>query len=34
MKLTTKSRFTVTAMTNIALHGSQKPVPLARISER
>jgi Rrf2 family iron-sulfur cluster assembly transcriptional regulator len=34
MQLTTKGRFAVTAMMDIALHGRYKPVTLARISER
>jgi hypothetical protein len=34
MQLTTKGRFAVTAMMDIALHGSQEPVTLARICER
>ena len=34
MQLTTKGRFAVTAMMDIALHGRHKPVTLARISER
>ena len=34
MKLTTKGRFAVTAMLDLALHGSDGPVTLAGISER
>ncbi len=34
MKLTTKGRFAVTAMIDLALHGSQGPVALAGISKR
>jgi len=34
MKLTTKGRFAVTAMLDLALHGAEGPVPLAGISER
>jgi Rrf2 family transcriptional regulator, iron-sulfur cluster assembly transcription factor len=34
MQLTTKGRFAVTAMMDIALHGRYKPVTLARISKR
>lgn len=34
MRLTTKGRFAVTAMLDIALHESEKPVTLAGISER
>jgi Rrf2 family iron-sulfur cluster assembly transcriptional regulator len=34
MKLTTKGRFAVTAMLDLALHGAQAPVTLAGISER
>ncbi|HYC38640.1 MAG TPA: Fe-S cluster assembly transcriptional regulator IscR [Usitatibacter sp.] len=34
MRLTTKGRFAVTAMLDLALHGSQGPVALAGISER
>ena len=34
MKLTTKGRFAVTAMLDLALHGAQGPVTLAGISER
>jgi Rrf2 family iron-sulfur cluster assembly transcriptional regulator len=33
MQLTTKGRFAVTAMMDIALHGSQEPVTLACIRE-
>ncbi len=33
MRLTTKDRFAVTAMMDIALHGSQEPVTLACIRE-
>ena len=34
MRLTTKGRFAVTAMLDLALHGSKGPVTLAGISER
>jgi len=34
MRLTTKGRFAVTAMLDLALHGSGAPVTLAQISER
>lgn len=34
MKLTTKGRYAVTAMLDISLHGEEKPVSLAEISER
>jgi Rrf2 family iron-sulfur cluster assembly transcriptional regulator len=34
MKLTTKGRFAVTAMLDLALHGAAGPVTLAGISER
>ena len=34
MKLTTKGRYAVTAMLDLALHGSQGPVSLADISAR
>ncbi len=34
MKLTSKSRYAVTAMLDVALYAQQKPVPLADISER
>lgn len=34
MKLTTKGRYAVTAMLDLALHTSDKPVSLAEISER
>src|SRR6476660_647335 len=34
MKLTTKGRFAVTAMLDLALHGHDGPVTLAGISER
>ena len=34
MKLTTKGRFAVTAMLDLALHGANGPVSLAGISER
>jgi len=34
MKLTTKGRFAVTAMLDLALHGADGPVTLAGISER
>lgn len=34
MKLTTKGRFAVTAMLDLALHGSDGPVTLSGISER
>lgn len=34
MRLTTKGRFAVTAMIDLALHGDQGPVTLAGISER
>ena len=34
MRLTTKGRFAVTAMIDLALHGAEGPVALASISER
>lgn len=34
MRLTTKGRFAVTAMIDLALHGDNGPVTLAGISER
>jgi Rrf2 family iron-sulfur cluster assembly transcriptional regulator len=34
MKLTTKGRFAVTAMLDLALHGAQGPVTLSGIAER
>lgn len=34
MKLTTKGRYAVTAMLDLALHGDQGPVSLADISSR
>ncbi|MDR2172807.1 MAG: Fe-S cluster assembly transcription factor [Burkholderiales bacterium] len=34
MRLTTKGRFAVTAVLDVALHGAQGPVTLAAISER
>ena len=34
MRLTTKGRFAVTAMLDLALHGSKGPVTLAGISDR
>ena len=34
MRLTTKGRFAVTAMVDLALHGGRGPVTLASISER
>ena len=34
MRLTTKGRFAVTAMIDVALHGSRGPVTLAAVSER
>ncbi|MFK7889964.1 MAG: Fe-S cluster assembly transcriptional regulator IscR [Granulosicoccus sp.] len=34
MKLTTKGRYAVTAMLDLALHGAQGPVSLAEISSR
>lgn len=34
MRLTTKGRFAVTAMVDLALHGDEGPVTLASISER
>ena len=34
MRLTTKGRFAVTAMLDLALHGTQGPVTLSGISER
>jgi Rrf2 family iron-sulfur cluster assembly transcriptional regulator len=34
MRLTTKGRFAVTAMIDVALHGAKGPVTLAAISER
>ena len=34
MRLTTKGRFAVTAMIDVALHGARGPVTLAAISER
>ncbi len=34
MKLTSKGRYAVTAMLDVALHSKRGPVPLADISER
>ena len=34
MRLTTKGRFAVTAMIDVAMHSTQKPVTLAGVSER
>lgn len=34
MKLTTKGRYAVTAMLDLALHANDRPVPLADISQR
>src|SRR5213075_3557667 len=34
MRLTTKGRFAVTAMIDVAMHGTQSPVTLAAVSER
>lgn len=34
MKLSTKGRYAVTALADITLHGTERPVPLAEISER
>ncbi|WP_083544022.1 Rrf2 family transcriptional regulator [Moritella sp. JT01] len=34
MRLTSKGRYAVTAMIDLALHAEMKPVPLAEISER
>ena len=34
MKLTSKGRYAVTAMLDVALHSQHGPVPLADISER
>ena len=34
MRLTTKGRFAVTAMLDLAMHGGKRPVTLAAISER
>lgn len=34
MKLTTKGRYAVTAMLDLAIHAQSKPVPLADISQR
>ncbi len=34
MKLTSKGRYAVTAMLDVALHSQKSPVPLADISER
>ena len=34
MRLTTKGRYAVTAMLDLALHSSSKPISLASISER
>src|SRR4029450_14103466 len=34
MRLTTKGRFAVTAMIDVALHGTKGPVTLAAVSER
>lgn len=34
MRLTTRGRYAVTAMLDLALHASERPVPLADISER
>ena len=34
MRLTTKGRFAVTAMIDVAMHGTHAPVTLAAVSER
>jgi Rrf2 family iron-sulfur cluster assembly transcriptional regulator len=34
MRLTTKGRFAVTAMIDVAMHGTKRPVTLAGVSER
>lgn len=34
MRLTTKGRYAVTAMLDLALHGDQGPISLAGISKR
>jgi Rrf2 family iron-sulfur cluster assembly transcriptional regulator len=34
MRLTTKGRFAVTAMIDVAMHGGKRPVTLAAVSER
>ncbi|GMQ96411.1 MAG: Fe-S cluster assembly transcriptional regulator IscR [Gammaproteobacteria bacterium] len=34
MKMTTKGRYAVTAMLDLALHGGERPIPLADISRR
>src|SRR6478609_5647600 len=34
MRLTTKGRFAVTAMIDVAMHGTKRPVTLAAVSER
>ena len=34
MRLTSKGRYAVTAMLDVALHATKGPVPLADISER
>ena len=34
MRLTTKGRYAVTAMLDLALHATEKPIPLAEISQR
>ncbi|MEC8427945.1 MAG: Rrf2 family transcriptional regulator, partial [Pseudomonadota bacterium] len=34
MRLTTKGRYAVTAMLDLALHGEKKPISLADISKR
>ena len=34
MRLTTKGRFAVTAMIDVAMHGTKNPVTLAGVSER
>ena len=34
MRLTTKGRYAVTAMLDVALHAQEKPVSLAEISDR
>ena len=34
MKLTTKGRYAVTAMVDLALHADQGPISLSEISER
>jgi Rrf2 family iron-sulfur cluster assembly transcriptional regulator len=34
MRLTTKGRFAVTAMIDVAMHGAKRPVTLAAVSER